>query len=124
MRDALGLHRAAPFSWGKSDCTMFAHVVWAMTGWDPIEDIRGYTDERSAMRKLLDAGFRSAPELIQARFTEIPVSEAQRGDIGYPEIIGHRLMSPAVIDGQSAFSKSPDGWLVLPRSAIKVAFAV
>lgn len=125
MREAMRLHRSAPFDWGKSDCGLLVgDVVHAMTGWDPMPDIRGYHDERSCLTRILAAGYKSTHDLIRDRFEEIPVAKAARGDLGYPEIIGHRLMAPAVICGQFAFSKNPEhGWVILPVAAITVAFS-
>lgn len=113
-----------PFDWGTSDCAMFADVVKALTGFDPIEGIRGYASELSAVRRLRAAGYVTTYELVAAHFPEIDPALAGRGDLGYPAEIPHPLMSPAVIDGAYAYSKGLDGAVIMPRSLITRAFAV
>lgn len=125
MRAVLSEHRALPFAWGVSDCSLFADVVLATTGFDPISAVRGYESEISALRKLRAAGFETTEQLVRAHFAEIPPAQAQRGDLGYPAVIRHPLMSPAVIDGPVCYSKSPgEGWVVFPTTDLATAFAV
>ena len=95
-----------------------------MTGFDPIENIRGYENETGALLALKRAGYATVLALIEKNFVEIQPEMAQRGDIGYPADIPHVLMSPAVIDGSNAFSKHPAGTIVVPRSMITRAWAV
>jgi len=103
---------------------MFADVVRVMTGFDPIAEVRGYSSELKAVRKLRGAGFLTTFELVASHFPEIPPEMAARGDLGYPAEIPHPLMSPAVIDGAYAYSKGPQGAVIMPRSIITRAFAV
>lgn len=125
MRGVLAEHRAAPFVWGASDCSLAFDVVKALTGFDAIETVRGYDSEQSAMRRLVAAGFSSTLDLVEHHFVEIAPAKAQRGDLGYPAAIPHRLMSPAVIDGAMAYSKAPsEGWIVVPTSSLVRVFAV
>lgn len=72
-----------PFGWGRNDCcTVAADVVQAVTGCDPMADLRGqYETERQALRILAKAGG------IEAYLNErlgpvVPVACAQVGDIG------------------------------------------
>ena len=142
-------HTDAPFAWGQSDCGLWADLVLAMTGWDPIADCRGYTNASSGLRKLKAAGYASVIELVEDRFEEIPASFAQRGDLivpcgrsvdvhlatspcgthqyTVPALNGaiHPLSSPAVCIGRHAFSKSESGAVVfeMDRRHIR-AFAV
>lgn len=125
LRAVLAEHRAQPFQWGVSDCSLFADVVLGMTGFDPIVGIRGYSCERSALRALRARGFATTADLVRASFSRVDLAHAQRGDLGYPAEIRHPLMSPAVIDGPLAYSKSPgDGWVVVPTSSLVETFAV
>lgn len=124
MRLTLELHLNRPFAWGDSDCSLCFDAVEAMTGFDPIADIRGYRSRLGALRKLHAAGFETVFDLVATVFPEIPPAHAQRGDLGYPEQVSDCLMSPAVIDGTNAYSKGPDGPVVFPRSQIVRAFAV
>lgn len=123
MREAIALHQAMPFAWGVSDCTMFADVVRAMTGFDPIADYRSYTTEIGAMRMLKKAGVTSMLEYVAAIFPEIPPAMAGRGDLGFAAEIGP-LVSPAVFDGAVALSKNERGPLFKSRAHIVRAFAV
>jgi hypothetical protein len=125
MRAVLAEHRAHPFEWGVSDCSLFADVVYAITGFDPIAQVRGYDSEITALRALRVAGFQTTADLVRASFAPIDPAHAQRGDLGYPAFIRHPLMSPAVIDGPVAFSKSPgEGWIVFPVASLATVYAV
>lgn len=124
MREIVSAHRDTPFEWGVSDCTFSLDIVLAMTGFDPIADIRGYFSELSALRRLRACGYETAIDLIAANFDAIPVSEAQRGDLVYPETIGHPLMCPAILDGHVAYAKGPGGFVTIPASQLHQAFAV
>ncbi|RMF00828.1 MAG: hypothetical protein D6773_10910 [Alphaproteobacteria bacterium] len=124
MRACIEKHRTQPFAWGRSDCAMFADCVKAMTGTDPLKGLRGYKTKGGALKKLKRAGYASVAALVEDKFEEIPVAMAGRGDLAYPADVADPLMSPAVIDGANAFSKGPDGFIVVPRSAMARAFRV
>lgn len=125
LRAVLDHHRSLPFSWGASDCSLAFDAVRAMTGFDPIERIRGYSSEISALRNLRAEGFENTFDLVAKDFVEIPAAKAIRGDLGYPSAIRHPLMSPAVIDGPIAYSKSPgEGWVIVPTASLVRIFAV
>ncbi|NOU05297.1 MAG: hypothetical protein HOO99_03860 [Hyphomicrobiaceae bacterium] len=126
MRQVIESHRGSDFLLGSADCaTLFSNAVFAMTGFDPAEGCRNYSCPVSALRVLRARGFRSVLELVEANFVEIPVTLAQRGDLGFPEIPnGEPLMSPGVIDGPVAFSMNETGFVILPRQILQRAFAV
>lgn len=109
--------------WGVSDCTMFADVVLAMTGFDPIAGYRSYTTEIGALRMLRKANAASVAEYIERLFPEIHPSQAGRGDLGLTSEAGP-LTCPAVIDGAVAISKNEGGTVIVPRGHIVRAFAV
>lgn len=77
---------AWPFAWGEHDCCAFAaDAVEAMTGTDPIADLRGYHDGPTA-ESLLDSlgGLEAA---VTARLGQpIALLLAQRGDVVLVEI--------------------------------------
>jgi hypothetical protein len=123
MREAIARHHGQPFAWGASDCTMFADVVLAITGFDPIADYRRYTTEIGAMRMLKKAGVTSMLEYVALNFPEIPPAHAGRGDLAFTSVI-EPLGCPAVIDGAMAHSKIATGPLVISRAQIDRAFAV
>jgi hypothetical protein len=125
MRSVIAAHRVTPFAWGASDCSLAFDVVAAITGFDPISVVRGYDSEISALRSLRKAGFETCLALVEKNFVEISAAQAMRGDLGYPAAIPHPLMSPAVIDGPLAYSKSPgEGWVVVPTASLTRIFAV
>lgn len=125
MRTVLAEHMRTPFEWGRSDCALYADVVWAMTGWDPIALYRGrYRSAEGAMRMIAESGADSVLEFVARRFPEIPPALAQRGDLVFPAGIDHRLMSPAVVDGPLAFSKNEDGPVIMSIASAGRAFAV
>lgn len=124
LRSAIQRHQSIPFKTGVSDCgIMAADCVLAMTGFNPLQGIRFATDA-GCIRSLREAGYASALDLVERLFREIPPSQAMRGDLGFPAHVPSPLMSPAVIDGPNAFSKNPDGPVVIPRTLIVRAFAV
>lgn len=79
MRDAA----ARPFAWGEHDCVTFAAAcIEAVTGVDPIADVRTqWADERQALRLLAAGGGLRA--LLGQRLLprEVPAL-AQPGDVG------------------------------------------
>lgn len=95
------------FSWGDHDCVTFAaDCVMAMTGYDPIHDIRGtWSTEIGAKRAMLKAGSRDLGDLAAARLEEIPISQTKRGDIVLAGeensddflaiVVGHMAAGPA-----------------------------
>jgi hypothetical protein len=123
MREAIARHHGQPFVWGASDCTMFADVVLAMTGFDPIADYRTYTTEIGALRMLKKAGVASMLEYVAGLFPEIHPAHAGRGDLAFTSEI-EPLGCPAVIDGATAHSKNAHGPVVISRAHIVRAFAV
>lgn len=123
LRNEIARHLADPFVWGQSDCAMWADVVRAMTGYDPIHDGRGYTSADGALRNLRAVGFRSVLDLVVARFPEVPPAHAQRGDIGFPADVSP-LSGPLVIVGSEAVTKSLAGPIIVARGVIVRAFAV
>ena len=113
-----------PFVWGESDCAiLFSEAVEALTGFNPIADGGTYTTRIGALRGLKKLGFDSVFDLVAARFPEIPPAHAMRGDLGFADGFDP-LLSPAVIDGSVAHSKSESGYVIVPRGHILRAFAV
>ncbi len=81
--------RAAwPFAWGAHDCCAFAAAaVEAMTGTDPIADLRGYHDAASAQTLLDSLGGLEAA--VTARLGEpIATPQARRGDVVMLDVSG------------------------------------
>lgn len=86
LADCLARHQAAPAQWGVSDCYMMADdAVEAVTGARMYPEALGYSTERGAARKLKAHGFANVREAFAAKFREVPVLMAQRGDVGVIE---------------------------------------
>ncbi len=73
--------RKTPYAWGTNDCVTFsADAVWAITGEDPIADIRGtWSDEEGAQAVLEAQGGLIAA--CDARYERVDRNFAQRGDL-------------------------------------------
>lgn len=79
----LAEREARPFVWGEHDCGLFvADACVALTGHDPVADLRGrYRSAAGAARLLKPLG--GVPGLARQRFgAEILPSLAQPGDVG------------------------------------------
>lgn len=84
MAEAIAAAEEKPFEWGAHDCAVFtASVVEAMTGEDPMGDLRGaYTDAESAKDAIQAAGHADLFHLLKDRFGDpVPRALAGRGDI-------------------------------------------
>lgn len=84
-RERLAAHllaaRATPFDWGAHNCVLAcADAVLAMTGADPIADLRGFHPTRfGALLRLRRAGFFDVAEMLDARLPRI--AQAREGDL-------------------------------------------
>lgn len=110
----------APFAWGFQDCCCFAASgVEAMTGADPIADLRGYRTEEEAGRILN----RPLDVMVSERLAQVGPGLALRGDVGL--IIGARG-NPALclVDGDMIVGAGLRGLERHPRSALKAAWRV
>lgn len=123
LHQVIDWHREQPFEWGRTDCAMlWRHCVHVCTGRDPLADLLPWYSRRSAIRSLRRAGFDTAVDLVRARFAEIPVARAGRGDVGMlPSADG--LTAPAIILGAEVITRSEQGIVVLAASDITMAFA-
>ena len=72
-----------PHDWNGADCVTFAaDAVLAISGVDPIEDLRGrWTTRSGALRVIKNEGFSSLSEIVASRFEECRIDEVGRGDI-------------------------------------------
>lgn len=74
--------REKPFKWGGNDCALFAGgAVKAMTGFDPMRGLRGYSTEEGAQRMLRDKGAGTLIRTVNGMFARVPVGLAHRGDL-------------------------------------------
>lgn len=110
--------------WGVHDCATFAaDCVEAMTGIDPIADLRGHWQgPLSARRLITEEGADSLGDLAAQRLPEIAPSMAQRGDVvlckGDPdEFLG-------VCQGHTAVGPAAHGLIHVPMTQALRAFRV
>lgn len=77
-------HMALPSQYGVSDCYIFPDdIVEAITGKKMFgAAVRRYKTELGAAKQLRKKGFETVQDAFSHCFEEIPVSLAQRGDIG------------------------------------------
>lgn len=82
--ETVARHQAEAFAWGKSDClTRIADLALAMTGVDPMADIRGNYDSATTSAGVLkDLGFDDIEAALAAHFELVAPSMARRGDCG------------------------------------------
>lgn len=87
---AIDAARQRPFEWGAHDCVTFAAAcIQAVTGTDPIADLRGWDSRDQAGDRVAQlsgrrhSGLQSAIAIIFARYgwPEITPRRAGRGDI-------------------------------------------
>ena len=115
---------ATPFAWGTNDCVTYAaDAVRAITGDDPLADLRGsWSTELGARRAVTRAG--GMPAALDSRFTRLPnVLCAQRGDIGVlPEETGWHVV--VVCMGALWACPGPDGVVTVSLEKAAMAWAV
>lgn len=105
-----------PYEWGVFDCcVMAADIVQAVTGHDPMQDLRGaYQTERQAMSVLAGLGG------LEAALTErlgMPISPlmAQPGDIG----LGGTTGTASIFYGGGAWHACTDMGLMAVNAPAK-----
>ena len=105
LSEYINVMRHAPFEYGVNDCCMFAAgAVEAMTGVDAMAEFRGkYDSALSAAKALRDIGNGSLEATIDAKFPEVVISQAKRGDIAlFDDSLG-------IVSGSFAWFVSDDG---------------
>lgn len=114
--------RLQPYTWGTNDCVTFpADAVWAITGEDPIAEIRGtWTDEASAMALLESLG--GLIKAVTARFPKVQREMAERGDLVAFKVAGQ--LSLAVCVGAHGAAPGPEGMLLTPMNEARLAWRV
>lgn len=87
LNAVVAAHQLLPGDWGVSDCFIIPDdAVEAVTGKTMYPaSARRYTTDSGAAKQLLKRKFSNVREAFAAKFDEIPVAMAQRGDIGVIE---------------------------------------
>ena len=118
--------RATAFVYGKSDCACFvAGAVEAMTGVDPMADIRGrYATVIGAKRFLKSAGASSLADFVARSFEEVHPAYARCGDLGVIKTDGPFGAALGVVSGERVMALTENGLDSVDRSTMQRAFTV
>lgn len=117
-------HMALPLQWGVSDCYIIVDdAVQALTGDCLYSGATKYKTEKGAAKILAKHGFRTVHDALAGALDQIPVSMAQRGDVGvvYQQ---NGDVSGGVFTPQGFMSKSQFGVEFLPLSSVYAAYRV
>ena len=119
-------HAGMPFGYGESDCFLVcADAVKAITGIDPYPDARRYRTETGAAKALRQHGFTTIVDAWAAKFREINRLSAMRGDICIVDGRGAwHGPAGAIWNGREAFTKGPDGNVLLALDEVRQVFRV
>lgn len=120
LAEYIASKRHQPFEYGTNDCANFVGgAVQAMTGQDPMPEFRDkYNNEFGSLRVLKEIGEGDLESTIDARFNQIDIALAQRGDIAFFD------GSIGVVMGTFAWFVSDDGLERVPRSMWDKAWSV
>jgi hypothetical protein len=115
-----------PFSWGHLDCIL--SVLECACEIRPdlspfLEHARGsYGDAKEARRYLRDMGARELENALMMHLDPVPVSMAQRGDIGI--VIDGGAQCAVICVGAVWIGKTETGAIRVPRHLVARAFKV
>lgn len=124
LRLAVEKHVSLPSQYGVSDCYIIADdAVEAVTGERMYRNARRYRTAKGAARVLRRHGFLTVEDAFAARFERIPVSQAQRGDIGVIYQPNGEI-SGGVFTGSGFFTRGEGEAVTLPHLSAKHAFRV
>jgi hypothetical protein len=117
-------HQALPSEYGVSDCYIIADdAVEAVTGKTMYgASVRKYTTPAGAGKQLRKKGFTTVRDAFAAKFQEIPVSLAQRGDIGVVDCNGETCGGVFTVAGFMV--RSEYGVDFVPIGDVTAAFKV
>lgn len=116
-------HRVLPAEYGVSDCYIIADdAVEAVTGKKMYPGARRYTTAAGAGKQLRKRGFETVHDAFAAKFEQIGVLSAQRGDIGIYDNNGE--LSGGVFTAIGFMTRGTDEIVFLPQTAVSAAFKV
>ena len=119
LSDYLQERREMPFEYGSNDCAHFAAVaVEAITGENPMTDIRPYKSLTTSLKAIKEADADSLEQIIDRKFQDIPIGFASTGDLAF-----HDGSVGVVLSGRAAFV-SEDGFALIPRHEWSKAWGV
>lgn len=124
LSEYIASHVSSTFEWGETDCALFvAGAIEAITGEDPATEFRGrYTTEMGAARALIKYGAGTLEATMDAKFGQIEVPFAQRGDI-----VMHEGATGVVIGAEALFigrGGGQEGLVRIPRADWQKAWRI
>lgn len=123
LEEVIERYQDGAFAWGVRDCfTLPMDVAAALTDVDPWADERTYKTEIGAARKLRRLGFADVADAFAAKFSEIPATLAQRGDIGAVVDASGAACGVVVLGTLVAGMSPAAGLTFLPRARLVRAF--
>jgi hypothetical protein len=108
----IAIKRHEPFEYGVNDCCLFAAgAVLEITGEDPMSEFRGkYDSLKGSLKAIKDIGAGTLEATMDAKFSEVEIGQAQRGDLAFFDD------SVGVVMGGFAYFVSDDGLERIDRS--------
>lgn len=134
LADVVANHAGMPFEWGRSDClTLVADVETALTGIDPMAELRGrYKSAGGATRLLRKQGHRDIEAALAGRYQAVAPAMARRGDCGLVETVTAAgtvlaaviVTGPNVVGKTATSKKGSTGLTTLGRDRLVRAFRI
>lgn len=122
INEVIKKHQALPSKYGVSDCYLITDdAVEAVTGERMFPGVQ-YSSEIGAAKELRSRGFNDVEQAFTYLFEAIPVSLAQRGDIGVIESDGQ--ICGGFVSSIGFVTRNDDEVRILPISMMKTAFKV
>lgn len=123
LDDFIDLRRATPFCWGSQDCCTFAaDAVEAITGTDPLEELRGkWKTEKQAdsyLKKLGGIG----RGVIGKLGKPVPSTFARRGDVVLVEV--GEVKALGICLGSIVAAPAPDGLVFVQMVEAHMAWRI
>lgn len=122
INDVIRKHRALPSQYGISDCYLITDdAVEAVTGERMFPGVQ-YSSELGAAKEMRSRGFDNVEQAFASLFETVPVSLAQRGDIGVIESNGQ--ICGGFVSSIGFVTRNDVELRILPVSMMKTAFKV
>ena len=125
-----------PFTWGKSDCCLFAFdAVQVVNGSDPAHFFRGkYSTMKEAFKLIKKFSGGGVEETVEKIFMEmackqIPMASANSGDVVLMDVENvhpeaHGLTAGIVYDRTMAIAQGTNGLVYVDKPDIKAVWAI
>ena len=114
------------FKYGVNDCALFAAgAIEAMTGEDIAKEYRGkYSTYIGGLRKVRVDGYKFHYSIFEDKLTEIPVSFASFGDIGFYKTELDGVYSVGVVLGHKSAVITDTGFSLIDTTDLYKTFRI